>query len=617
MEQKGFDFNFFIGFMLIGFLLLLMIPSSPEEPMPILGCTDEKAINYNPEANKENDSCKYNQDVKNIELEIEKKEPSQVLNLDAQNKVKILDTISILKNNELEIQFSNKCGCFKDVQFIQKSKNQDTFKHQSFQSTDKDQVPIKFISKENTSVSPINLVTRTKSENKFESGNDYFELKEKNDSTIIYKHPTENYSLEYTLSNNKLNFKILGKTNTLNFYWEVSAPRQEKNLESGFTSERNSSYLVYSTNKGKYKKMSFSGNEKIENEEDPVSWIGYKQQFFSTILSSSSSNSGFIVNYMKIVGEDLDSTVVKKMESKIKLDNNNSFSFLFVPNDYNFLKNLDSPKGSAGFENLVELGWGIFGWVNQFLVIPIFDFLQNQGLGYGLIILVIAIVFKMLLYLPTKKSYVSMAKMRVLKPEIDAINEQYKDKDPMEKQKAQMDLYKRTGVSPLGGCLPMLLQIPILFALFKFFPSSIQLRQQSFLWADDLSTYDSVWEFSLWPGIFDHLSLFALLMSISTLVQMRFNTQPTNSQMPQLKYMMYIMPVVFFFIMNNYSAGLSYYYLLANIITFLQQLYIKRSLDEKKMYAQLQANKNRPIKKSNFQKKLEEIAKKQKQKRRR
>ena len=402
----------------------------------------------------------------------------------------------------------------------------------------------------------------------------------------------------------------------MNFYWEVSAPRQEKNLESGFTSERNSSYLVYSTNQGKYKKMSFSGNEKIENEEDPVSWIGYKQQFFSTILSSS-SNSGFIVNYMKIVGEDLDSTVVKKMESKIKLDNNNSFSFLFVPNDYNFLKNLDSPKDSAGFENLVELGWGVFGWVNQFLVIPIFDFLQNQGLGYGLIILVIAIVFKMLLYLPTKKSYVSMAKMRVLKPEIDAINEQYKDKDPMEKQKAQMDLYKKTGVSPLGGCLPMLLQIPILFALFKFFPSSIQLRQQSFLWADDLSTYDSVWEFSLWPGIFDHLSLFALLMSISTLVQMRFNTQPTNTQMPQLKYMMYIMPVVFFFIMNNYSAGLSYYYLLANIITFLQQLYIKRSLDEKKMYAQLQANKNRPIKKSNFQKKLEEIAKKQKQKRRR
>ena len=370
---------------------------------------------------------------------------------------------------------------------------------------------------------------------------------------------------------------------------------------------------MYSTNQGKYKKLSFSGNDKVEDESDPISWVGYKQQFFSTILSSK-SKSGFIVDYMKVIGEDLDSNVVKNMQTKIKLDNNNNFSFLFVPNDYNFLKSLKSNGEGASFSNLVELGWGIFGWVNQFLVIPIFDFLESVGIGYGLIILVIAIVFKMLLYLPTKKSYVSMAKMRVLKPEIDAINEKFKDKDPMEKQKAQMDLYKKTGVSPLGGCLPMLLQIPILFALFKFFPSSIQLRKQSFLWADDLSTYDSVLEFSFLPGIFEHLSLFALLMSISTLVQMKFNTQPTNTQMPQLKYMMYIMPVVFFFIMNSYSSGLSYYYLLANIITFLQQLYIKRGLDENKLYAQLQANKAKPIKKSNFQKKLEEIAKRQQKK---
>ena len=465
-------------------------------------------------------------------------------------------------------------------------------------------------------ISPINLVKGSKKSNNFESGREYFLLHKLTDDEIIYKHPKENYFLEYKLIDNKLDFKISGKTKQLKLYWEVNAPRQEKNLDSGFTSERNSSSLVYSTNQGKYKKLSFTGNEKVDDETDPISWIGYKQQFFSTILLSS-SKSGFIADYMKITGDDLDSTVVKNMQSKIQLGNNNAFTFLFVPNDYKFLKKLDFEGKGAAFENLVELGWGIFGWVNQFLVIPIFDFLENQGLGYGLIILVIAIVFKMLLYLPTKKSYVSMAKMRVLKPEIDAINEKFKDKDPMEKQKAQMDLYKKTGVSPLGGCLPMLLQIPILFALFKFFPASIQLRKQSFLWADDLSTYDSVLEFSLWPGVFEHLSLFALLMSLSTLVQMKFNAQPTNSQMPQLKYMMYIMPIVFFFIMNSYSAGLSYYYLLANVITFFQQLYIKRGLDEKKLYAQLQANKSRPIKKSNFQKKLEEIARQQKRKKNR
>lgn len=608
MEQKGFDLNFFIGFMLIGFLLVFMMQTTYKEP--VIGCTDENALNYNPNATvSKNEKCNYKDESTNS---LSKKE-NKILENEIFNSIN--DTISIIKNENLEIQFSNKCGCFKDVKLITKSNNDNSeFKYLSYESNDVDDFPVKLVSNKNTIISPINFVKNNNTNKSFISSEEYFLIEKISNNQIIYKHPITGHLFKYTLSKNKLDFEIIGDSKFASLYFDISGPRQEKNLNSGFTSERNSSNLVYSTNQGKYKKLSFSGNDKVDDETDPISWIGYKQQFFSTIISSN-SKSGFIVDYMEIIGDDLDSTVVKQMKSKIKLSKNNSFSFLFVPNDYNYLKNLNSQENAAGFENIVELGWGIFGWVNQFLVIPIFDFLENQGIGYGLIILVIALVFKMLLYLPTKKSYVSMAKMRVLKPELDELNEKYKDKDPMEKQKAQMDLYKKTGVSPLGGCLPMLLQIPILFALFKFFPSSIQLRKQPFLWADDLSTYDAVLEFSFWPGVFEHLSLFALLMSLSTVVQMKFNAQPTNSQMPQLKYMMYIMPVVFFFIMNSYSSGLSYYYLLSNIITSLQQLYIKRGLDEKKLYAQLQANKSRPVKKSNFQKRLEQIAKQQQRKR--
>ena len=608
MEQKGFDLNFFIGFMLIGFLLVFMMQTTYEEP--VIGCTDENALNYNPNATvSENENCNY----KDESINSSSKKENKILKNEVFNLIN--DTISIIKNENLEIQFSNKCGCFRDVKLITKSNNDNSeYKYLSYESNDVDDFPVKLVSNKNTIISPINFVKNNNTNESFISSEEYFLIEEISNNQIIYKHPITGHLFKYTLSKNKLDFEIIGDSKFASLYFDISGPRQEKNLNSGFTSERNSSNLVYSTNQGKYKKLSFSGNDKVDDETDPISWIGYKQQFFSTIISSN-SKSGFIVDYMEIIGDDLDSTVVKQMKSKIKLSKNNSFSFLFVPNDYNYLKNLNSQENAAGFENIVELGWGIFGWVNQFLVIPIFDFLENQGIGYGLIILVIALVFKMLLYLPTKKSYVSMAKMRVLKPELDELNEKYKDKDPMEKQKAQMDLYKKTGVSPLGGCLPMLLQIPILFALFKFFPSSIQLRKQPFLWADDLSTYDAVLEFSFWPGVFEHLSLFALLMSLSTVVQMKFNAQPTNTQMPQLKYMMYIMPVVFFFIMNSYSSGLSYYYLLSNIITSLQQLYIKRGLDEKKLYAQLQANKSRPVKKSNFQKRLEQIAKQQQRKR--
>ncbi|OUV56282.1 MAG: hypothetical protein CBC73_02725, partial [Flavobacteriales bacterium TMED113] len=445
-----------------------------------------------------------------------------------------------------------------------------------------------------------------------------FNLIQADTNKIIYRDSISKIELIYKLKNDHLNLSINNiNKDEFEIGWNIKGPRQEKNLNSGWTSERTQSDIYYASHDGGYDYISNPGDTETE---DNISWIAYKQQFFSTIVHSQ--NQPFEAQKMSVDFDENDESYVKDMRSKLVFEFNElkslSLDFYFVPNDYTYLKSFDTGDADS-YDNLVPLGWGIFGWVNQYLVIPVFDLLESIGLGYGLIILAIAIIFKMLLFFPTKKSYVSMAKMRVLKPEIDALNEKYKDKEPMEKQRAQMDLYKKTGVSPLGGCLPMLFQIPILFALFKFFPASIQLRQEGFLWASDLSTYDT-WpfgEFGLIPGWFDHLSLFALLMSISTLVQMRFNAQPSNSQMPQLKYIMYIMPVVFFFIMNSYSSGLSYYYLCANVMTFLQQLYIKRNLNDEELYKQLQENKKKPIKKSGFQKRLEEMAKKQQQARRR
>ena len=617
MENKKIDFNLIIGFLLIGLLLYLMnnslMNNSTEKEVTsdtkteLLDNDSKKKISNEPKDDLDDEPKDDIDDEPKDDIDDNKKEVVEGLNIEP-------NTLT-LSNEKVSLIFSDDCACFIDASIIEKDSN-GNFKYEYT-----DGVPVKLIgqiiNQERKDPSPLKF-------NNFGDGDNQFKivppaLNDSIENRITFKHITSEIELVYELHGDQLSLVINNiPDDKFEIDFHVYGPRQEKNLNSGWTSERTQSYLYYAQNEGGHDYISESDADESESSED-VSWIAYKQQFFSTIVFSESK---IFAKEMSVSYEDEETDYVKEMKATLEFSDNKplksiSLDFYFLPNDYTYLKTFDTGD-SDSFDNLVPLGWGIFGWVNQYLVIPVFDLLESLGLGYGLIILAIAIIFKMLLFFPTKKSYVSMAKMRVLKPEIDALNEKYKDKEPMEKQRAQMDLYKRTGVSPLGGCLPMLLQIPILFALFKFFPSSIQLRQESFLWATDLSTYDT-WpfgEFGLIPGWFDHLSLFALLMSISTLVQMRFNAQPSNSQMPQLKYIMYIMPVVFFFVMNSYSSGLSYYYLCANIMTFLQQLYIKRSLNDEELYKQLQENKKRPVKKSGFQKRLEEMQRKQQERRR-
>jgi YidC/Oxa1 family membrane protein insertase len=289
------------------------------------------------------------------------------------------------------------------------------------------------------------------------------------------------------------------------------------------------------------------------------------------------------------------------------------FSMYYGPNKFYALKSY-----KQDLERQIPLGWSFFlmAWINIYAVIPVFTFFGNFGWNYGIIILILTILLKIVLFPIAFKTYKSSAKMRALKPDIDEINKRYpKKEDAMKKQQATMDLYKRAGVNPMAGCIPLLLQMPILIAMFRFFPSSIELRQKAFLWAKDLSSYDSIWTFPNgftipWYG--DHISLFALLMTISSVIYTKVNEQmmgSQQSQMPGMKTMMYLMPVMFLFWFNDYSSGLSYYYLLANLLTFAQIYIIRQTIDEKKLHAQIEANKKKPVKKSGFQKRLENMAK--------
>ena len=394
---------------------------------------------------------------------------------------------------------------------------------------------------------------------------------------------------------------------TLDLHWRNDLPHQEKSLQN----ERDNSTIYYRFSDDEVDYISERSDDKEEIKTD-LQWVAFKQQFFSSVLINKDHWEG--QSDLETSRDEESTTVVKTMDAKLTVPYGHreveqvALQFYYGPNQYNSLKNLD-----LGLENMVPLGWGIFGWVNRFAVIPMFNLLKDTGLGYGIIILILTLVIKMVLMPFTYKAYMSTAKMRVLKPEIEEINAKFEGKDdPMAKQQATMALYSKAGVNPLGGCLPMLFQMPILIALFRFFPASIELRQQSFLWADDLSSYDSIYDlpFEI-PFYGDHVSLFTLLMTISTIIYTRSNMsmQAGNPQMEQMKWMMYLMPVMMLGWFNNYASGLSYYYFLANMVTFGQNFAFRKLVDDDAIHKKLQENKKKPKKQSGFQKRLEDMAK--------
>ncbi len=429
----------------------------------------------------------------------------------------------------------------------------------------------------------------------------------------IYTMKGDEYMMRYSVKFVNMNDFVDPATKFLVLNWNNNLNRQEKSLNM----ERMSTGLYFKFMEDKVDNLSETSDEEKNLKNERLKWVSYKQQFFtSTIIA----DDFFSDPKLKVATLPGGNKYLKSMSTEVGIpfipaeNKAVSMSLYFGPNKYYGLK-----KYQQDLEKQIPLGWGFFlmAWINIYAVIPVFTFFGNFGWNYGIIILILTILLKILLFPIAFKTYKSSAKMRVLKPEIDELGLKYpKKEDAMKKQSATMELYKKAGVNPMAGCIPLLLQMPILIAMFRFFPSSIELRQQSFLWATDLSSYDSIYTF---PGGFtipyygDHISLFALLMTISSIFYTKLNDQMMGSQqtqMPGMKTMMYLMPVMFLFWFNDYSSGLSYYYLLANLLTFAQIYIIRATIDEKKLHMQIEANRKKPVKKSGFQKRLEDMAKK-------
>ena len=457
-----------------------------------------------------------------------------------------------------------------------------------------------------------------------------FQVAEHNDSLLVMQLPfaqggyiQQVFSLSEGsyMMQNELSFVGMGEViprnvSMLDIDWNVVIPR----LEKGYKNEKQYSKLDYYFTGDK--KCEEIGRAKDDSERisSKMKWFAFQQQFFSAIMTAGEEFASADLS-VKYFAEDDPSRNLMACSARLRSDFQGGsdsisipYEFYFGPNDYRTLKSYD-----LKYQTIVPLGGWMVAWFSRLVIIPCFDLLGKFISNYGIVILLMTLLIKLLISPLTIKSYKSSARMQVLKPEIDKLNAKYpNEKDAMKKQQAMMDLYQKAGISPMGGCLPMLLQMPILFAMFRFFPASIELRQQKFLWADDLSAYDSIWDFGVnIPLLGDHLSLFALLMAASMFIysKMTSSQMSDDPNMAGMKFMsVWLMPIMMFFICNNLSSGLSYYYLLSNIITMGMTWYIRKFVvTEDKVRAEMMLRAKQPKKKSKWQQRLEEAQRMQEQ----
>jgi YidC/Oxa1 family membrane protein insertase len=423
----------------------------------------------------------------------------------------------------------------------------------------------------------------------------------------IYTLKGEGYKVGLVIKATGLD-NVIANSSSININWESNIHKLEKSI----TLDRQNSYIGYFNTESNYDFFGDTKDDQKDIADKKMQWVSFKQHFFSSVLMSKDgfSKSNFIVSTDTSNHAD-----IKQLKANLVLardaDGTFPLDFYFSPNHFKTLQ----AQGHS-LEKQIYMGWGPLKYINRYAVQPVFNFLTLFNWNYGLIILALTVILKLVLSPLTYKSYLSMAKMRVLKPEMDEIKAKVGEDNPTLLQQEYLKLYKKAGVNPLGGCLPLLIQMPIVIAFFRFFPGLFELRGQSFLWMHDLSTYDSIVNFGFSiPFIGDHLSLMCLLMTISTLIYTYFNNQISGVS-GQMKYIGYITPVIFLGALNGYPAGLNYYYFLANMLTFLQQYIIRLMVDDKKIHAQIQENKKKPEdkkKKSGFGAKMEEMMRQQQQ----
>jgi len=615
MEQKKFDVNSFIGMILLGGIIFWWM--STQEPET--DTTNDKTkteITASPETNNtlntnavstpafENDSIKQ-RNLKNQ------------LGAFAQSAISATEGVSVLENEVVRLTINNKGGQIKEALV----KNFKTY----------DSLPL-YLIKDNNASFNINFGT---TDNRILNTKNLFfvpTITTNGDSQIVsmklkvsetqfleyrYEMKPKDYMVNFSVRSQGLS-NVINASNPINLDWSLKAYRNEKSMDTENTMYTNFYYKA----EDEVDYIS-AGKSEILNDLD---WVAYKQHFFATVLLSDTSfKNATITSTDLVLNKEIDTVFTKRFELKTPLELSNgelnyNMKWFYGPNDYNLLTTYEG----TDLADSADLGWGIFGFLNRAVFYPVFNFLQGFLSNFGLIIILMTIVVRLIMSPLVYKSYLSSAKMKVIRPELTALNEKYPGKEnAMKRQQETMAVQRKAGVSMMSGCIPALLQMPVFFALFKFFPTNISLRQEGFLWANDLSSYDMIYQlpFTI-PFYGDHVSLFPILASIAIFFYMKMNQSqqanmqaPTQEGMPDMskmmKYMIYFSPIMMLFFFNNYASSLSLYYFVSNLLTIAIMLVIKNYvIDEDKIHAQIEENKKKPEKKkSKFRQKIDDAMK--------